>query len=76
MRIFIIYTPGGPFAAYIDKEKAYKEYNRLYDLDDLVSYSIIELPIQKQPLNKPLELTGESRADSQGTEINEGWDML
>ncbi len=46
MRIFIIYTKAGPFRAYLDQKEAYSEYNRLKNLDDLVDYSLIALPVK------------------------------
>jgi hypothetical protein len=46
MRISIIYTANGPFKAFIDFNKAVKEYEKLRDMDDYVDYSVMELPVE------------------------------
>ena len=53
MRIYIIYTTS-PFKAYFNKEMACKEYERLQNLDDYIDYSIMGMPIENSPHNKPL----------------------
>lgn len=44
MNIHIIYA-SSPVQAYTDYDDAKKEYERLRDLDDLVNYSLISMPL-------------------------------
>ena len=46
MRIFIIHVSGSPLKAYLHREQAVKESERLRDLDDFVDYSLIDLPVE------------------------------
>jgi hypothetical protein len=44
----IIYTAaGGPFKAYLDERKAYREYERLRDMDDGIDYSIVTFRVTR-----------------------------
>lgn len=57
MRISIIYTDNGPFKVFLDENKAYAERKRLQEreLDEDLFYSVISMPIQDRPHNKPMQ---------------------
>lgn len=70
MRISIIHTKGRPFKAYLDNKTAIKEYERLRNLDDYVDYSLIEMPIEDSPHNKPVEPTAKTKRNLKAIEEN------
>ena len=60
MRISIIFAQS-PLRVYLDNKTAIKEYKRLRDMDDYVDYSIMELPVEDAPHNKPVEPTARKK---------------